>query len=303
MESRIILSQADFSQNNIGRYVEISELTKKVLAKQTQYEEGSNEAASLNTFLANLTTNGFIGGENPLIKCLIIPALASEHDELLYDIAHLDSNGYPTDVMNPDEKTATNKAFEVDTDNGIIVGLKRPTTAPDSSDLGKITVDVFQYGSGVSYPSFSYATYNRLGTVTGSASAMYLQNLLSSTKFGYTKNQIQMKYGQNYPLTRNITPDETNGMKGFIGISYNETAKDFELLADNITLGERTYDSEVPIAINNDSKVNDFELGKFANTNFTYISVFALGNYLSSEQMAQFKGFVDTLMTDIHVKG
>lgn len=303
MNSRIILTQADFSANNIGRYVELSDLTKKVLAKQTQYGEDSNEAIALNTFLFNLTNNGFIGGENPLIKCLIIPALASEHDELLYDIAHLDSNGYPTDVMNPDEKTATNKAFEVDTDNGIIVGLKRTTTKPDSLELSQITVDVFQYGSGGSYPSFSFATYNRVGYVTDATSATYLQNMSSETKFGYTRNQIQMKYGNKYPLTRSITADETNRMKGFIGISYNETAKDFELLADNITLGERTYNSEYPILVGGTNKVNVFDLGIYANTNFTYISVLALGNYLSSEQMAQFRGFVDTLMTNIHVKG
>jgi hypothetical protein len=203
--------------------------------------------------------------------------------------------------MNPAEKTATNKAFEVDTDNGIIVGLKRTTTSPDSLELSKITVDVFQYSEGVEYPSFSFATYNRVGYVTGATNNPYLQNMTSSTKFRYTKGQIQMKYGNNYPLTRSITPDETNGMKGFIGISYNETEKDFELLADNITLGERTYNSEYPIIVGN-NMANVFDLGAFANTNFTYISVLALGNYLSSDQMAQFKGFVDTLMTNLHVK-
>ena len=303
MDSRIILTQADFSANNIGRYVELSDLTKKVLARQTQYDESSDEADALNTFLAGLTSGGFIGGDNPLLSTLIIPALASEHDELLYDIARLDGNGYPTDVMNPNEKTATNKAFEVDTDNERVVGLKRTTTSPDSNAQAEIVSSIFTEAG--AYPSFSLLTYRNAQSVPTSSSFVFLGNTARSTRVRFTKTDLRMLNGSTVALKRDISFDGTNGLRGFTGLSYSNDNKDFELLSDNVTLGTRTYDDGQIIHIDAASDLptaNTFALGTFANKNNTFFSLLAISKYLNNEKMAQFKGFVETLMTQIHVK-
>lgn len=304
MAGRIILSQADFSGNNIGRVIVLSELTKKVLARQTQYAEDSAEAAALNGFLESLTENGFIGGENPLLNCLIIPALAASHDEMLYDIARLDGNGYPTDLMAADEKTATNKAFAVDTANEKVVGLKRTSTSPDSEAQAAIVTSLFtEFGA---YPSFSLLTYRNAQSVPASNSFIFIGNTTTGTKVRYTKTDLRMLNGSTIALERAISFDGTNGLRGFTGLSFNNDDKDFELLSDNVTLGERTYDDGQTIqsSINESTLLaaNTFTLGTFANTNNTFFSLLAISKYQNSEKMAQFKGFVETLMTQIHVK-
>lgn len=300
MDSRIILTKADFSANNIGRYVEISELTKKVLAKQTQYDESSAEAAALNTFLAGLTSGGFIGGDNPLLNTLIIPALASGHDELLYDIARLDSDGYPTNLMAADEKTAEVKAFTVGVDsNGRVVAINRQNSVQPATDLSYITIDLFT--SNTVYPSFSVMTYRNNTMIPASASAVYIGNTTSGCKFRFMKNDIRLAVGSSVAMKREISYGN-NGSRGFNGISYNASDIDFELLSDGITLGERTYNSEISTVPGYISQVNTFDIGTFAYTNMVHESMIAIGSYLSSAKMAEFKALVDTLMTNLHVK-
>ena len=300
MQSRIILSQADFSANNIGRSVELSELTKKVLARQTQYAEGSDEAASLNVFLQNLIDNGFIGGEHPLLNCLIIPALASEHNELLYDIARLDSAGYPTDLMNANEKTAEVKAFTAGVDsNGRVVAINRQNTTEPDAALSYINIDLFS--SQTEYPSFSVMTYRNSTMVPAPEGAVYIGNTTSNCKFRFTKGDIRFIAGSSVAMKREISYGD-NGSRGFNGISYNASNIDFELLSDGIILGGRTYNPEISIVPGTISQANTFNLGIFAYNNMLHESMIAIGSYLSSAKMAEFKALVDTLMTNLHVK-
>ncbi len=292
MKGTIILSTADFSGNNIGRYVELSELTKKVLAKQTQYGEDSDEAVALNTFLANLTSGGFIGGDSPLLKTMLIPGLADAHGELLYDIASLDASGYPTDRMNETEKDASSPVFVLYEKNGKNVGVERVrgTSATGSNSL---SLNVFENGpSNTPYPQFSVVMFAEAAP-SSSASVCVLSNINPSAKIRLSRASFVLRYTQEDVLTTAHSSD----LSGFSGISYLGSTG-FEALLDNGAVGTTTLVDASKLVYAGDP--NTFSLCDAANAGPYHIGFFAIGNYINSTKMAELKGYVSTLMTALH---
>lgn len=290
MKGRIILSQADFSANNIGRYVELSDLTKKVLAKQTQYGEDSTEAAALNTFLNALTTEGFIGGESPLLKCLIIPGLANSHDELLYNIAKLDNDGYPTDVMAASEKSAEKHVYlpyVVDSKNvGVTRFANASYTESDANNQSKFNVDMFEYNT--AYPSFSMCLFCK------KANNVLLKTYTSSSQIKLQGNYVCFDYGN-----REMVKAEFSGNgNGFFGINFEENVGWSGVVAGG-TIGETSFDAGFTPSAGS-SNYNVFSLGRFAYGSYNF-GLLTLGNFIPTEKMNSLKGYVDTLMTALHV--
>lgn len=290
MESRIILSQADFSQNNIGRYVELSELTKKVLAKQTQYGEDSDEAAALNTFLANLTSGGFIGGDSPLLKTMLIPGLADAHGELLYDIASLDASGYPTDRMNETEKDASSPVFVLYEKNGKNVGVER-VQGTSATGSNRLSLNVFEPGpSNTPYPEFSIVIFQE---TPPSFKSLVLSNINNQAKIRMSRSSLVFRFGQEDVLTTALSSD----LSGFSGISYLGSAG-FEALLDNGAVGATTLVDASKLVYTGDP--NAFNLCDASNNGPYHIGFFAIGNYINSTKMAELKGYVSALMTALH---
>lgn len=305
MEPRIILTKADFSANNIGRYVELSELTKKVLAKQTQYSVDSPEVAALNIFLQNLSDDGFIGGSNPILKTLIIPALAANHDELLYNIAYLDANGYPTDEMNEIEKSSEHKVFTVIRANEYspIIGLRHSYDASTVSTQATIDSHLFKnLAIDTPYPDFSVINYGQGGLTTTQASAFVLSNENVNYMIRLNKFEATLFYTSAGGIK--IASELSNFTNsGFVGFIYKAKTKiegfvgNNDMPASSISGSVGTVDSWV---IKNGSNI--FSLGNHyadINSQSTH-SLIALGDGMTIEQLNTLRGYIETLMTALH---
>lgn len=297
MNSRIILSRADFSANNIGQIIELSDLTKKVLAKQTQYDEDSQEAVALNTFLANLTTDGFIGGENPLLTSLFITALANDHDELLYNIASLGSDGYPENGMSADEINATQKAYSVNQSENHKLGLCRVVNVGDTN-IGpndtRLDIDTKLISENVDYDSFSIVFYN-IGNMVPNV-PQFMRNASSAGVIQIHQDEVRIVYGANTQISTALSGSTFNGFNGF---SYVKNETKFEGISDNKIIGENTISSTEHL--NNSGKGNIFRIGEFRYGIYYCLPFFATGKYINPTKMLQLKGYVDTLMTALHV--
>lgn len=290
MKGIIILNTADFSGNNIGRYAELSELTKKVLAKQTQYGEDSDEAVALNAFLTNLTSGGFIGGDSPLLKTMFIPGLADAHGELLYDIASLDASGYPTDRMNETEKDASSPVFVLYEKNGKNVGVER-VQGTSATGSNRLSLNVFETApSNTPYPTFSVVMF---AEAAPASSALVLSNISSLAKIRLSSASFLLRYGQEDVLTTAHSSD----LSGFSGISYLGSTG-FEALLDNGAVGATTLVDASKLVYVGDP--NTFNLCDAMNAGPYHIGFFAIGNYINSTKMAELKGYVSTLMTALH---
>jgi len=299
MEARIILSNADFSANNIGKFTALSDLTKKVLAKQTQYSEDSDEAQALNTFLAALTSEGFIGGESPLLKALFIPALASQHSEFFYNIASLDENGYPVNAMPAAERTAVTKVYSAITDSSSrIVGVKDVRGSLTAEEFNAQTLFDNGYGltdENLTLPNVSIAMYN----LYDKSSTSY--NDLMISLFGdvaYIKSQQMgaMKQAVYYGY------DMTGTRLGFLGVTLDNENHTFNAAADNATL---TPIEGTPGTVSSPSvskSVARIGYTPTAESRHAHTAFVAWGTDIFSDEMASLKSLVDTLMTALHAK-
>lgn len=304
MNGRIILSQADFSANNIGLYVELSALTKKVLSKQTQYGEDSVEAAALNTFLNNLTTDGFIGGENPLLKTLIIPALANNRLQTLYNIANLDASGYPIDEMNATEAAeTTTPGFIVHTDSSDrVIGVKRNGSFNPSTETLKdrIRIDSHLFPTiGVVYPEYSIIFYG-----CGGLSTQYPNSITANAALNYTTllstSVAYLKYESNAYVQNSIS--NANNGRGYYGVSYVQNTT-FEGIVGDGTLGAAEVTGDLSV-LKTQNNSNMFGIGDYfidGDRNFRFAAI-AFGDKLTAAQHTTLKGYFDTLMTALHVK-
>ena len=298
MDSRIILTQADFSANNIGRYAELSDLTKKVLAKQTQYSIDSAEATALDTFLNALTENGFIGGESPMLKFLVIPALASQHGELFYNIAKLDGDGYPTNAMPSAEVSAQTKAYQAITDSQTrIVGVKdvRGTLGAEDFNTQTLFDNNFDF-EGTTVPNVSMVMYN-LYNKTSVSQDDVMVSLFDGFCFIKAKSMGALKTSVNYGY------DMTGTKLGFLGITLDNMNFAFNAAADNATLTPNGNTLAAAVTCNSASK-GQARIGysATADARHTHTSFVAWGTDIFSEKMAELKSLVDTLMTALHVK-
>lgn len=301
MDSRIILTKADFSANNIGRYVELSDLTKKVLAKQTQYGFDSEEAIALDTFLGQLTMGGFIGGDNPLIKDMFIPALASGHDELLYNIAYLDGNGYPTNGMSQAEQEAEMKALKAVLSGDRVIGMQRTDVNEDVI----ITARIFDGLTGQHYPSHSYVLYGNM-RYSGSFDIDILANRAQHYRIYLRNNATMLRYDNqpdNIVKSELTIPSDTYGFAGLSLIKETDTTYSWEGLINGGTVGTSTQEGDKwgQIVVQENSK--SYAYSKYYSSDLRrYIGSFlAFADYINSTKMAELKGYVDTLMAALHV--
>lgn len=306
MESRIILSQADFSANNIGRYVELLDLTKKVLAKQTQYNTDSEEGIALNTFLQNLTDDGFLGGDNPLLHQLIIPGLASNHDELLYDIAHTDTDGYPVNAMAQTELEAADnlKVYRpvIDANNRIIAIRRYSSYADMGSDVAaaknRANIDniTFRTQNSVNNSDqndFSFIGYiHKKNSSTSSVIVSYLQNVSDTLKVNPLS--VVCTSGSTEVVIHSFTSEIE---QSFI-INYNKANARFEGIVDNTSF---IGDTMNPIKYSTVVTWNTLWIGGFNYTTNTEMSLIALGDFIPVEKQSALKGYIDTFLTAIHV--
>ena len=313
--NRIILSTANFSANNIGRYVEVSDLTKKVLEKQTQYEEGSPESLALDTFLNEITEAGFIGGESPKLKYLIIPVLANDGTQLFYNIAHLDGSGYPSDDTYSAEKSATTKSFLPYHLGGVqsnkIIGLIRDNTEnrisqTDSNNQSYLETNLFEGLSGQAVPSFGFMFYGVKGNTVTTAAA---QQRLFETLNGYGA------FSRNDELVVGSTSkNSSNGYisssaSSFTGENFFGFAYDKENAALNILNDEGTFSTPALTGTNTNWTVTSGRESKVIYGVYAYNTaswwanaLIACGLGITSSDLSTFRTSVHKLMVALGIR-
>lgn len=299
MKARIILNQADFSANNIGKYAELSDYTKKVLAKQTQYTEDSNEANSLNTFLNELISRGFLGGSEPILNYLVIPALAGNAEQLLFNIAELDVDGYPVDKRNDSEKSAVYKVHTPLYSGDKIVGLQvAPTSELTSTQFMQQQSQQINglLEKNAAYPSMS------LCLVCPSISVIDA-DLLVQFGAGYTLNLFNNYYGL-YSLNtdvRYLKRTISDLQAGFIGVGY----KNDYTLSSMFTGVEGELETLNPNLMKTSSsgEYNYLRLGKYVYDGSRQFkaNAIALGKGMTVEQMGVFRTLINNLLADLNL--
>ena len=299
MKARIILNQADFSANNIGKYTELSDYTKKVLAKQTQYTEDSNEANSLNTFLNELISRGFLGGSEPILNYLVIPALAGNAEQLLFNIAELDIDGYPVDKRNDSEKSAVYKVHTPLYSGGKIVGLQVAPTSELTST--QFLQQQPQQINGLLEKSSAYPSMS-LCLVCPSISARDA-DMLVQFGAGYTLNLFNNYYGL-YSLNTGVRylKRTISGLQaGFIGIGY----KNDYTLSSMFTGVEGELETLNPNLMKTSAsdEYNYLRLGVYAydRTRHFKANAIALGKEMTVEQMGVFRTLINNLLADLNL--
>lgn len=294
MKARIILSNADFSANNIGKYVALSDFTKKVLSKQTQYSEESDEADALNIFLNHLTEDGFIGGETPLLRTLIIPGLASGHSELLYDLAQLDGNGYPTNVMSQGESEATeaNRVYRpvLDAQNRV-VALQRYSVSSMDATTAKEQANIDNYA----FRSLNAGVPNNSSQNSFSV-GVYFHNHVATTYWQNPGGSFFMSYEQisDYNVLTQIFP--STAAKIAIA-NYNKTEKRFEGCVDGVPF---TGESGSAVLYKTADSWNTTWFGPFSYTLRPELSLFMMGDFIPAEKLTALTGYIETFITAIH---
>ena len=292
MEARIILSNADFSANNIGKYVELSDFTKKVLSKQTQYSEDSDEANALNIFLNHLTEDGFIGGSSPLLDMLIIPGLARDHSELMYDIAQLDENGYPSNIMPAAEQSAeaSKRCYRPITSNGKVVALQRYSDSTmQTSDANAQT-------------RFSNVTWLNAGNVANqplkSFSVVLCPNQANNGVFLKNPEASLNIFDYKATLGAYVTTGELS-KASFALYCYNQTQNRFEGFVDNTAFtGEQGTST---VNWKSGDNFNQLEIGRFNYSEKVEIALLAMGSFIPDTKRASLKQYIDALLSAIHV--
>lgn len=292
MKARIILNNADFSANNIGKYVELSDFTKKVLSKQTQYSEESDEAYALNAFLNHLTEDGFIGGSSPLLDMLIIPGLARDHSELMYDIAQLDNDGYPSNIMPVAEQSAevSKQCYRPITANGRVVALQRYT------DSSMNTTDTYAQAR------FSNVTWLNAGNVASqplkSFSVVLCPNQANNGVFLKNPEASLNVYDNRIGLTSNVNSG-TLSKASFALYCYNQTQNRFEGLVDNTAFtGEQGTGK---VNWKSGDNFNQLEIGRFNYSEKVEIALLAMGSFIPDTKRTSLKQYIDAFLSAIHV--
>lgn len=299
MDNRIILSKADFSSNNIGRIVDLDELTKKVLAKQTQYAEGSDESLYLNEFITESKNNGFLG-KNGIIKHLFIPALANSYDELLYDIANIDGEGYPTNMMPTSELNAETKAITPCYKNTKIIGFSQYTvrngiSSEDFKSQRTIALDGL-LDKGVPYPSLSIALYTSglLGNDSifklGTGYALWLD----SNKFGLWSETVSTAYNK-------VQLSGTG--KGSVILSYDSNNGTFSCVSDSLSVSTPESQNTQSLVTSSTEDGNLFRIGSYIYNESKWMkySMIAIGYGMSNTQMTAFHKSVNKLMSSLGI--
>lgn len=301
MKARIILSAADFSQNNIGRIVELSDFTKKVLKKQTQYNEDSNEAQALDTFLNTLADNGFIGGDSPLLKTLVIPGLAANHGQLMYNIASLDKDGYPVNIMpSAEQVVAENKrAYRpiLDSSNRIVAMLAYTDDGMESIDVNSQSrFNPHIWDSAVNnqpVPSFSIVYFGHSSKNAMGESSVLIEN--GTQSFTNKRDVSQFKSGST--LLTSLSFGTQTGA-GFRIVNYDVSG----IMDGMIGSTEVTGEQGTAVTFTSTTSYSLFRIGTFVynSDNQAACSLFAFGGKIPSAKKSVLQSAVSTFLTAIH---
>lgn len=289
MNGQIILKNADFSANNIGRIITLSTLTKKVLNKQSKYAEDSEEAIYVDKYLTNLETNGYIGGNNPLLTVLMLPCLAKEHNQLFFNIAKTDANGFPTD-WTPD--ASTENSPYVLTDKGVYAN--KTLLSNTDAGLGFKTGNLFEIGV---KPSFSIVNY-----LYDSITALTAVRPIASCNQGVNITLAGRSASVGLPeSTVTIENVRTDVPKGFYAMSCNgnELLVNLNGATDGTVTG---YSIAAPTVV--DALNNNFILlqGYQYDAGVRPLSsLIACGRAMTGWQLAKLKNYTDTLMAKLGI--
>lgn len=300
MKGRIILKNADFSANNIGRYLALSELTKSVLAKQTQYNASSAEATILDAFLNSLTQKGFIGGDDPILSLLFLPCLASSHNEMMYNIAKV-RNGYPINEMAQIEMDASEdqQAYKPVYDGSKIIGMKAYQTSATTDVTNKRAFEsyVLNQGTGQKLGSFSYVSYH-LSPAPGWINVFFStrQPIGTTVRFNAhtdSPGYVAAVYGDSDIMRASLEGD----LKGFVGISY-KSGERFYGVMDNGTLGESSYNASV-MDVNPDNYVTICAADH--PSTHTSTAVFALGKFMDTAKLTELRTIINDFLSSLNI--
>ena len=297
MSANITLKQANFSANNIGRVAIMGELTKKVLAKQTQYSIDSAEATALDTFLAAMTAGGFIGGENPKLSVLMIPALASGHDDLFYNICALDLDGYPTNWMPAYE--ATTPIYHGYKPGDYNIGAY--ASAAQGQVLGQYDAFGLNLGtyfqSGQKMPSFCLFNY----LVKAHSNVRPIAQYNYSVEVKCSPNNC--KAGVSNSDRALFTTEMTTTPKGFYGMAYDGASGAIIIDFIGTTTGTSTpFVGGVTLGNPRDINVNfPLIVGNTTTSGAVCSAIMGFGTGLTQSELATLKGLCDTLAAALHI--
>ena len=304
MSAIITLKQADFSANNIGRVAIMGELTKKVLAKQTQYSEDGAEAAALDTFLAALTSNGFIGGDNPKLSVLMIPALAGKnpgesdvHDQLFFNICKLDANGAPTNWMPAYE--ATTPIYHGYKPGDYNIGAY--ASAAQGQVLGQYDAFGLNLGtyfqSGQKMPSFCLFNY----LVKAHSNVRPIAQYNYSVEVKCSPNNC--KAGVSNSDRALFTTEMTTTPKGFYGMAYDGASGAIIIDFIGTTTGTSTpFVGGVTLGNPRDINVNfPLIVGNTTTSGAVCSAIMGFGTGLTQSELATLKGLCDTFAAALHI--
>lgn len=295
MSANITLSRANFSANNIGRVAIMSELTKKVLSKQTQYSIDSAEAAALDTFLAALTAGGFIGGETPKLSVLMIPALASGHDDLFYNICKLDENGAPTNWM----PSLGSSLYVVVTSNGHNIGAYANGSVTQGTEGYGFNLNLGTYfKQNQKMPSFCLFNYLCDTFTTGDRKIAYYDY---SANIVHSANACSAGVSNGTQATAGTAMSTTP--KGFYGMAYD--ADSGAIILNNVG-NEASSSTPVSggVTLSAVGKINENFTLLSGNSNpigATHSSIIGFGTGLTQSELATLKGHCDTLAAALHI--
>lgn len=308
MKSNIILSLADFSANNIGRYAELSELTKAVLAKQTLYDEGSPEASAINLFLDELVGGGYIGGNNPILSVLMLPCLAGGRAECFYNIAALDTDGFPKDwkptAWNPSDPE--DNLYSLNSGKGVKCTAATGASADDGRGF-KLNEGADFFSPGVKPAAFSLVSYLYADCITASnpyqrmiAGANSGLNLLLA---GGKVNIARILAGNYITIELADAALMTKVDKGFYGMSYDPDADSVYINLNGTKNGTLSQEGTLLTTTNTSILNSNFTLisGNANDTARPYVSAVAFGKGMTQAQLDALKGHLDTLMNALNI--
>lgn len=309
MSAKIILTQADFSQNNIGRYIGFDPLTEKVLAKQTLYSIDGSEANILDDYIVGLKEKRFIGGDSPLLSVLMLPCLAKDHSELFFNLAQLDENGNPTDWMPAAEASAaeSDRVYICEKRDTKTLGVYSKAIAGSiiqGGTLGfKIPGDPFVASSQI--PSISFFTY-LYSAMT--ASSLETRPLVGSSVAWRSEIMMTCNFGIVRDLSSNqakITTANTTCPAGFYGMSFNKDNLSVLVNLNGTTTGtDDNVGTSIKCASIATEFNNSFELIS-SNANSiasAHTSIVGFGSTaLSATQLAELKTLSDTFINALNI--
>ena len=298
MSANIVLSRADFSANNIGRVVEYDPMTLAILAKQTQYAQGSTEADALNTFIVGLRAAGLLGVDNAPIKSLIIPALAASYSELGYNIAQF-AVGYPVNDMPSAEAEAETKVWSVITSGGHNIGLELLYNSSSAEFKNRTQLpNYLNLPASGNCPDTSLFYFN-LKDYSAATLSMGL------IRFADNTNAYPQTIEANFRGAPGNTPygfygEQTDSLLGFQSISL-VGGLTFSAIGDNATMTETNLPMASALPVPRAGREYMY-IGQNSGANINAkTALFGTGIGITPTQMNTFKGLVSTLLTALHI--